>query len=82
MVETEIQVSSIALTYQVKGTLRYTAPELLYIPEQNDKSYGYGYGDGEKEDEESYKIFPTLQSDIYSFGGIMLQVRPCARCLR
>lgn len=77
MVETEIQISSIALTYQVKGTLRYTAPELLYIPEQNDK----GYGDGEKEDEES-KIFPTLQSDIYSFGGIMLQVRPCARCPR
>lgn len=31
--------------------------------------------ENENEDEDVLKIFPTVQSDIYSFGGIMHQVR-------
>jgi len=62
VVETEIEESSIALTYQVKGTLRWTAPELLAICEPRN------------EEENAPRIFPTTQSDIYSFAGIMLYV--------
>jgi hypothetical protein len=65
VVVTEIKDSSIALTYQVKGTLRWTAPELLEICEpKNDV-------------EDAPKIFPTAHCDIYSFAGIMLYVRIC-----
>ncbi|KAG8217076.1 WD40-repeat-containing domain protein [Butyriboletus roseoflavus] len=63
IVVTEIEGSSIALTYQVKGTLRWTAPELFEMREP------------ENEDEDALKIFPTLESDMYSFAGIMLHVR-------
>ena len=63
MVETEIEDSSVALTYQIKGTIRWTAPELLEIRER------------ENEDEGAPKIFPTAHCDIYSFAGIMLYVR-------
>lgn len=52
-----------ALTYQAKGTIRWTAPELIVIPEPANVN------------EDAPKIFPTAKSDIYSFGGIMLQVR-------
>lgn len=62
MVVTDIEESSIALTYQVKATIRWTAPELLNIREP------------ESEDESLGKIFPTVESDIYSFAGIMLYV--------
>ncbi|KIJ06839.1 hypothetical protein PAXINDRAFT_121410 [Paxillus involutus ATCC 200175] len=43
------------------GTLRWTAPELLdtQVPEDEDNPLD---------------VFPTLQSDVYSFGSIMLQV--------
>ncbi|KAH0830117.1 WD40-repeat-containing domain protein [Lanmaoa asiatica] len=61
IVVTEIDGSSIARTYQIKGTLRWTAPELIDIDTP------------ESEDENAPKIFPTVQSDMYSFGGIMLQ---------
>lgn len=63
MVVTEIEGSSMALTYQAKGTIRWTAPELIVIPEPVNAN------------EDAPKIFPTAKSDIYSFGGIMLQVR-------
>lgn len=67
IVATNVQDSSLALTYQVKGTLCWTAPELLATcdPESED----------ENENQVITKIFPTVQSDIYSFGGIMFQVR-------
>ena len=60
---TEIEGCSIALTYQVKGTLRWAAPELFVMQEP------------ESGDENAPKIFPTAESDMYSFGGIMLHVR-------
>lgn len=52
-----------ASTYQAKGTLRWIAPELFDIrgPENGDEG--------------APKIFPTSESDIYSFAGIMLHVR-------
>ena len=63
MVTTDIEGSSIALTYQIKATIRWTAPELLDIREPED------------DDENPLNIFPTVESDIYSFAGIMLHVR-------
>jgi serine/threonine protein kinase len=43
------------------GTARWMAPELLAVPEE--------------EEEEVTNMIPTPQSDIYSFGCIMFQVR-------
>ncbi|KIJ10918.1 hypothetical protein PAXINDRAFT_85289 [Paxillus involutus ATCC 200175] len=55
--------SIFATTSPVGGTLRWTAPELLYL---NVQVSG---------DEESIpRVLPTPRSDIYSFGTIMLQV--------
>jgi len=62
----DIQESSLALTYQIKGTLCWTAPELFGTPELEDG--------GGNEDRGTPKTFPTAQSDVYSFGGIMFQV--------
>ena len=47
-------------TGKTRGTLRWGAPELLGILDH--------------EDAKAQHIGPTIQSDIYSFGGIMLQV--------
>ncbi|KAG6375756.1 kinase-like domain-containing protein [Boletus reticuloceps] len=63
MVTSDINESSVALTYQVKATIRWTAPELLNLREHD-----------ENEDDNPPKIFPTVHSDIYSFAGIMLHV--------
>ncbi|KIK92334.1 hypothetical protein PAXRUDRAFT_147572 [Paxillus rubicundulus Ve08.2h10] len=55
--------STFATSFQARGTLRWAAPELLNfeIPLP--------------EDEENLpQVVPTPGSDIYSFGGIMLQV--------
>ena len=45
-----------ATTHQVKGTIRWMAPELLDPADDS-------------------KVSPSTQSDVYSFGSIMLQVR-------
>ena len=49
-----------ASTGKPRGTLRWAAPELL------------GFLD--HEEAKTQHIGPTIRSDIYSFGGIMLQV--------
>ncbi|KAG9317985.1 WD40-repeat-containing domain protein [Chiua virens] len=70
IVLTDLQGSSMALTYQLKGTLRYTAPELLFgILEPGRDSDSTN----SIPNENATKVFPTVQSDIYSFGSIMLQ---------
>ncbi|KAF8838108.1 kinase-like protein [Paxillus ammoniavirescens] len=58
---TELGGSTFATSFQARGTLRWAAPELLdlEIPENDDNPP---------------KVFPTPESDVYSFGGIMLQV--------
>ncbi|KAG6375777.1 kinase-like domain-containing protein [Boletus reticuloceps] len=63
MLLTELGGSTFAASSHARGTLRWTAPELLdlEIPE-----------DGMEE--ESQRIAPTTQSDVYSFGSIMLQI--------
>ncbi|KIJ06109.1 hypothetical protein PAXINDRAFT_140859 [Paxillus involutus ATCC 200175] len=58
---TQLGGSTFATTHQVPGTLRWTAPELLDLQEH--------------EDEENLPhIAPSPQSDVYSFGRIMLQI--------
>ena len=47
-------------TGKLKGTLRWAAPELLDLLDS--------------EDSKTQHTGPTMRSDIYSFGGIMLQV--------
>ena len=49
------------LTSTVRGSVRWAAPELFQI--------------GEEQQKESIHILPSPQSDIYSFGSTMLQVR-------
>ncbi|KIJ10805.1 hypothetical protein PAXINDRAFT_85450, partial [Paxillus involutus ATCC 200175] len=55
--------STFATTFRAKGTLRWGAPECLYL------------NDHMSEDEENVsRPPPTPGSDIYSFGRIMLQI--------
>ncbi|KIJ10905.1 hypothetical protein PAXINDRAFT_85306, partial [Paxillus involutus ATCC 200175] len=55
--------STFATSYQAKGILRWAAPELFHLNVQVS-------GD----EDNPPRIPPTPRSDIYSFGGIMLQV--------
>ncbi|KAF9238954.1 kinase-like domain-containing protein, partial [Melanogaster broomeanus] len=63
MLLTELGGSTFATSIQVGGTLRWAAPENLYlnIPFTGDR-------------DNFPKVSPTTRSDIYSFGRIMLQV--------
>ena len=63
MLLTELGGSTFATSFQARGTLRWTAPELLDLEVPEDDM------------EESPCVVPTTQSDVYSFGGVMLQVR-------
>ncbi|KAF9233560.1 kinase-like protein, partial [Melanogaster broomeanus] len=56
---TELEGSTFATSCQARGTLRWTAPELL---------------DLQMSEENPPQVVPTPQSDVYSFGRIMLQV--------
>ncbi|KIJ12111.1 hypothetical protein PAXINDRAFT_171393, partial [Paxillus involutus ATCC 200175] len=58
---TELGGSTYATSSHTQGTLRWTAPELLdtQVPDDEDNLPD---------------IYPTPQSDVYSFGRIMLQV--------
>ncbi|KAF9233552.1 kinase-like domain-containing protein, partial [Melanogaster broomeanus] len=58
---TELGGSTFATTCQARGTLRWAAPELLDLQ----------VSEGE---ENLPEVVPTPRSDVYSFGGIMLQV--------
>ncbi|KAF8437620.1 kinase-like domain-containing protein, partial [Boletus edulis BED1] len=60
MLLTELGGSTFATPFHVWGTLRWTAPELLDLEDDTD--------------EESSRVAPTTQSDVYSFGSIMLQI--------
>ena len=64
MLLTELGGSTFATSLHARGTLRWTAPELLDLEVPEDGM-----------EEESPHIAPTTQSDVYSFGGVMLQVR-------
>ncbi|KAF8835171.1 kinase-like protein [Paxillus ammoniavirescens] len=55
---TKLGGSTYATSSHVQGTLRWTAPELLDFQVPEDGDY----------------VFPTPQSDVYSFGSILLQV--------
>ncbi|KAF9219413.1 kinase-like protein [Gyrodon lividus] len=55
---TELGGSTFATSFQARGTLRWAAPELLDL----------------QSEEDSLQVVPTPQSDVYSFGGVMLQV--------
>ncbi|KIJ13858.1 hypothetical protein PAXINDRAFT_13406 [Paxillus involutus ATCC 200175] len=57
---TELGGSTFATSHQGPGTLRWTAPELLGLQEPDE--------------ENPPGIVPTPQSDVYSFGMIMLQI--------
>ncbi|KAF9239100.1 kinase-like domain-containing protein, partial [Melanogaster broomeanus] len=58
---TELGGSTFATSCHPRGTLRWTAPELLDLQVS-------------EEEENPPQVVPTPQSDVYSFGGIMLQV--------
>ena len=64
MLLTELGGSTFATSFHARGTLRWTAPELLDLEVPEDGV-----------EEESPRVAPTTQSDVYSFGGVMLQVR-------
>ncbi|KAF9228992.1 kinase-like protein [Gyrodon lividus] len=56
---TELGGSTFPTFLQTRGTLRWTAPELLDLQVSENE-------------EDSDQVVPTPQCDIYSFGGIML----------
>ncbi|KIK92331.1 hypothetical protein PAXRUDRAFT_147561, partial [Paxillus rubicundulus Ve08.2h10] len=58
---TELGGSTFATSFQARGTLRWAAPELLDLEILEN-------------DDNPPKVVPTPESDVYSFGGIMLQV--------
>ncbi|KAF9235060.1 kinase-like domain-containing protein, partial [Melanogaster broomeanus] len=57
----ELGGSTFATSCQARGTLRWTAPELLDLHVSEDE-------------DNPPQVDPTPQSDVYSFGRIMLQV--------
>ncbi|KIJ13324.1 hypothetical protein PAXINDRAFT_81404, partial [Paxillus involutus ATCC 200175] len=61
MLLTELGGQTYAASRHAAGALRWTAPELLahWVP---------------KDKEDPLYVFPTPQSDVYSFGMVMLQV--------
>ncbi|KAF9220165.1 hypothetical protein BS17DRAFT_356758 [Gyrodon lividus] len=60
---TDVRGSTFSTSFQERGTLGWAAPELLNLNVQVS-------GD----EENLPKVLPTPRSDIYSLGGIMLQV--------
>ncbi|KAF9219824.1 hypothetical protein BS17DRAFT_716225, partial [Gyrodon lividus] len=58
MLLTELGASTFTTSFQARGTLHWAAPELLDL----------------QMIENAPKVVLTLQSDVYSFGGITLQV--------
>ncbi|KAF8437621.1 kinase-like domain-containing protein, partial [Boletus edulis BED1] len=63
MVLTEFGGSTFTASCHARGTLRWIAPELLDLEISEDET-----------GEESPYVAPTTQSDVYSFGSIMLQI--------
>ncbi|KAG6375771.1 kinase-like domain-containing protein [Boletus reticuloceps] len=63
MLLTELGASTFATSFHTRGTLRWAAPELLDIEIPVDDMH-----------QESPRVTPVTQSDVYSFGSIMLQV--------
>ena len=61
---TELGGSTFAASFHERGTIRWMAPELLdlRVPEN-------------QLEEDASHVLPTTHSDVYSFGGVMLQVR-------
>ncbi|KIJ63433.1 hypothetical protein HYDPIDRAFT_29675 [Hydnomerulius pinastri MD-312] len=53
--------STFPSSFEAKGTLRWAAPELFHLQTVEDQ-------------DDVPRILPTPQSDVYSFGGIMLQI--------
>lgn len=53
----------------VRGSIRWAAPELFVVDEEVRE------GEGEDSGQELVHALPTPQSDVYSFGSTMLQVR-------
>ena len=66
---TELGGSSFATSVHERGTLRWTAPELFDLEISEDEV-------------EPSKVMPTKHSDVYSFGGVMLQVRGSPSSMR
>ncbi|KAG6375774.1 kinase-like domain-containing protein [Boletus reticuloceps] len=62
MLLTELGASTFATSFHARGTLRWMAPELLDLEVPKDDVV-----------EDSSRVGPTTQSDVYSFGSIMLQ---------
>ena len=58
---TEIGGPTFATSIHERGTLRWTAPELLGLEISEDEA-------------EWSEVIPTKHSDVYSFGSVMLQV--------
>ncbi|KIJ11882.1 hypothetical protein PAXINDRAFT_101466 [Paxillus involutus ATCC 200175] len=58
---TKLGGSTFATSRRAEGALRWSAPELLDLEVPEDE-------------ENPLHVFPTLQSDVYSFGSVMLQV--------
>lgn len=63
---TELGGPTFATSIHERGTLRWTAPELLDLQISEDEA-------------EQSDIVPTKHSDVYSFGGVMLQARGAFR---
>ncbi|KAF8437619.1 kinase-like domain-containing protein [Boletus edulis BED1] len=63
MLLTELGASTFATSFHARGTLRWMAPELLDLEVPKDDVV-----------EDSSRVGPTTQSDVYSFGSIMLQI--------
>ncbi|KIK79065.1 hypothetical protein PAXRUDRAFT_296367 [Paxillus rubicundulus Ve08.2h10] len=61
MLLTQLGGSTYATSRLAEGTLRWTAPELLDLQVSEDE-------------ENPLHVNPTPQSDVYSFGSIMLQI--------
>ncbi|KAF8129311.1 kinase-like domain-containing protein [Boletus edulis] len=63
MLLTELGASTFATSFHARGTLRWTAPELLDLEVPEDDV-----------DDDSPRVSATTQSDVYSFGSIMFQI--------
>lgn len=59
----ELEGLTFATSFHARGTIRWIAPELLDL----------GLPENDLEEEPS-NISPMAHSDVYSFGGVMLQV--------
>ena len=59
---TELGGSTFATSFHDRGTVRWMAPELLACEAP------------ENETEDAFHVLPTTDSDVYSFGGVMLHV--------